>query len=79
MKIHEIIEDDLTIHYLFQVTPEDMQAFKLMGIEGEKTFNHTPGDDKINNRAAFLSTVLAVYPITTYEDKMRKAGLQKPD
>lgn len=78
MQIHEIINDDLTIHYILQIDNDDMHALKLLGIEGEKTFNGKHEPDTIERRAAFIATLLAVYPITTYEDKMRQAALQKP-
>ena len=63
MQIHEIIEDDLTIHYLFQVNPEDMKAIKeAMKYAAENTFL-PPG-------AALVATILGNYPITTYQEKL---------
>lgn len=68
MQIHEIINDDLSIHYLFQVDPEDMQAFKVMAQHADTAMDGLDlGDYK---KAALIATILANYPITTYAQKL---------
>lgn len=68
MQIHEIINDDLSIHYLFQVSPEDMQAIKVMAQHADTAMDGL--DLGHYKHAALIATILANYPITTYQEKM---------
>ncbi len=84
MQVHEIIEDDLSIHYLIQMEPQDMAALKLAMkyaelVLNDATWDKFSSDTTVHNHAALIASVLAYYPILTYEEKMAARPLPKAD
>ena len=68
MKVHEIINDDLTIHYLIHMDPDDMKGLKVLAQHADNAMDGLDLGDYA--RAALLATIFANYPITTYQQKI---------
>ncbi len=77
MQIHELINDDLTIHYLIHCDVNDMKSLQVaMRHAADAIEKADLGPD---SSAALLATLLAHYPITTYEEKMAAIPLPKDE
>lgn len=74
MDIHELINDDLSIHYLIHCDVEDMKALQVAARYAANAIE--AAETPTGGKAALLATLLAHYPITTYEEKM--AAIPKP-
>lgn len=70
MQIHELINDDLSIHYLIHADVDDMKALQVAMRFASDAIE--AADLAPDNKAALLAILIAHYPITSYEEKMAK-------